>query len=114
SHLVASFRATLEEVAEADLLLHVVDASESAPQAHIDAVEGVLEEIGALHRPRLLVFNKIDAVEDEVVLMGLRARYPGAVFVSAMTREGIQELRDESIRRLLSEHGVDRARADGA
>ncbi|HET9252384.1 MAG TPA: GTPase HflX [Candidatus Eisenbacteria bacterium] len=114
SHLVASFRATLEEVAEADLLLHVVDASESAPQAHIDAVEGVLEEIGALHRPRLLVFNKIDAVEDEVVVMGLRARYPGAVFVSAMTREGIQELRDESIRRLLSEHGVDRARADGA
>src|SRR5688572_21084833 len=114
SHLVASFRATLEEVTEADLLLHVVDAAETKPQAHIDAVESVLEEIGALHRPRLLVFNKIDSVEDEVVLMGLRARYPGAMFVSALTREGIQELREESVRKLLSEHGVGRAKAHHA
>jgi GTP-binding protein HflX len=114
SHLVASFRATLEEVTEADLLLHVVDAAETKPQAHIDAVESVLEEIGALHRPRLLVFNKIDAVEDEVVLMGLRARYPGALFVSALTRDGIQELREETVRRLLSEHGSARARTSGA
>jgi GTP-binding protein HflX len=114
SHLVASFRATLEEVTEADLLLHVVDAAETKPQAHIDAVESVLEEIGALHRPRLLVFNKIDSVEDEVVLMGLRARYPGAIFVSALTREGIQELREETVRRLLSEHGSARARTSGA
>ena len=105
-HLVASFRATLEEVAEADLLLHVVDAAEPRPQAHIEAVESVLEKIGALERPRLLVFNKIDALGDEVALLGLRAQFPGAIFVSAMTREGIPELRDEAIRRMRLENGL--------
>lgn len=104
AHLVAAFRATLEEVAESDLLLHVVDAAEPDPQAHIDAVETVLEEIGALHRPRLLVFNKIDALEDDVVLLGLRARYPGAVFVSAVTREGVVPLRDTAMRQLRALH----------
>jgi GTPase len=105
AHLVASFRATLEEITEADLLLHVVDASEQNPQSQIDAVEAVLDEIGALERPRLLVFNKIDVLEDEVALLGLRARHPGAVFVSAVTRDGIPALREESIRRLRAEDG---------
>ena len=99
-HLVASFRATLEEVAEADLLLHVVDATEPNPEAHIEAVEGVLEVIGALTRPRLLVFNKIDAVPDEVAHLGLRARFPGAVFVSAATREGLPLLRSRALETL--------------
>src|SRR6185436_19023778 len=103
SHLVASFRATLEEVTEADLLLHVVDASEPAPERHIEAVHTVLEEIGALHRPRLLVFNKVDALPDEVAWLGLRARYPGASFVSAVTREGIPELREAALARLEEE-----------
>ncbi len=94
-HLVASFRATLEEVAEADLLLHVVDAVEPDPDAHIHAVDTVLESIGAIERPRLLVFNKIDALADEVTLIGLRARYPGALFVSALSREGLPVLRDQ-------------------
>jgi GTP-binding protein HflX len=105
-HLVASFRATLEEVAEADLLLHVVDATEPDPEAHIEAVETVLESIGALERPRILVFNKIDAIEDEVGLLGLRARFPGAIFVSASTRAGVKELREESLRRLRAESGA--------
>jgi len=99
-HLVASFRATLEEVAEADLLLHVVDAAERDPDAHIEAVEAVLESIGALGRPRVLVFNKMDAVEDEVTQVGLRARYPGAEFVSALTREGLPGLRERALREL--------------
>jgi GTP-binding protein HflX len=100
-HLVASFRATLEEVAEADLLLHVVDATEPDIEAHIEAVETVLESIGALQRPRLSVFNKIDSVTDEVSLLGLRARFPGAVFASALTREGLPELRLAVMRHLL-------------
>jgi GTP-binding protein HflX len=100
-HLVASFRATLEEVTEADLLLHVVDATEPDIDAHIQAVETVLESIGALGRPRLAVFNKIDAVSDEVSVLGLRARYPGAVFASAVTREGLPELRLATMRHLL-------------
>jgi GTP-binding protein HflX len=99
-HLVASFRATLEEVAEADLLLHVIDATEPDIEAHIQAVETVLESIGAMGIPRLSVFNKIDAVSDEVAALGLRARYPGAVFVSALTREGLPELREATMRQL--------------
>jgi GTP-binding protein HflX len=95
--LVASFRATLEEVAEADLLLHVIDATEPDTDAHIEAVEGVLESIGALGRPRLLVFNKIDALTDEIAALGLRARYPGAVFVSALTKAGLPGLREEAM-----------------
>ncbi|HXL15277.1 MAG TPA: GTPase HflX [Methylomirabilota bacterium] len=108
-HLVVSFRATLEEVTEADLLLHVVDATEPDIDAHIHAVETVLEAIGALGRPRLSIFNKIDAVSDEVSVLGLRARYPGAVFASALTREGLPELREATMRCLL-----DGARRDGA
>jgi len=100
-HLVASFRATLEEVTEADLLLHVVDATEPDIEAHIEAVEKVLESIGALQRPRLSVFNKIDSVTDEVSLLGLRARFPGAVFASALTKEGLPELRLAVMRHLL-------------
>jgi GTP-binding protein HflX len=64
-----------------------------------------LDDIGAMGRPRLLVFNKIDALEDEVALLGLRARYPGAIFVSALTREGIPGLREEVMRRLRAEDG---------
>ncbi|HYQ96239.1 MAG TPA: GTPase, partial [Candidatus Eisenbacteria bacterium] len=101
SHLVVSFRATLEEVTEADLLLHVVDATEPDIDAHIQAVEVVLDSIGALGRPRLSVFNKIDAVPDEVSVLGLRAGYPGAVFVSALTREGLPELREAAMRNLV-------------
>jgi GTP-binding protein HflX len=101
-HLIASFRATLEEVVEADLLFHVVDAAEPDPDGHIEAVESVLESLGALSRPRLLVFNKIDAIPEEE-RYGLRARYPGAVLVSAAKREGIAELREEALRRLKGE-----------
>ncbi len=104
-NLVASFRATLEEVAEADLLIHVVDATEPDIDAHIQAVETVLESIGALQRPRLTVFNKIDAVSDEVTMLGLHARFPGATFVSAMTREGFPELREATMRCLASGNG---------
>ena len=111
SNLVASFRATLEEVTEADLLLHVVDATERDIDAHIQAVETVLESIGALGRPRLSVFNKADAVTDEVSMLGLRARYPGAVFVSALTREGLPELREATMRQFLE--SASGAREDG-
>ena len=99
-HLVASFHATLEEALHADLLLHVVDATQPDPDAHIGAVEAVLESIGAHERPRVLVFNKVDALPDEESLLGLRARYAGAMFVSAAKRQGIAALRDETLSRL--------------
>jgi GTP-binding protein HflX len=103
AHLVASFRATLEEVTEADLLLHVVDATEPDIDAHIEAVHTVLEALDALQRPRLLVFNKVDALHDEIALLGLRAQHPGAVFVSAMTRDGLPALRKAIAGRLHGE-----------
>jgi GTP-binding protein HflX len=89
--LVAAFRATLEEVKEADLLLHVVDASADGVEEREAAVEAVLKEIGAGERPRALVLNKADRTPPERLraLAGARA---GAAVVSALTGEGLGEL----------------------
>src|SRR6266702_3229462 len=91
--LVEAFRSTLEENAEADLILHVVDGSDAEPEAQIAAVRGVLAEIGAGQVPELVVVNKIDSA-DPVVLQGLRAREPGSLSVSARTGAGLAALRD--------------------
>jgi GTP-binding protein HflX len=93
--LVDAFGATLEETRRADLILHVVDASapEEDLMAMTAAVEDVLNEIGADEAPRVLVLNKIDAVGDE--RRGeLHRRHPGAVAVSALTGEGLDDLTD--------------------
>lgn len=96
TQLVEAFRSTLEEVVDADLLLHVVDGSDSNPMAQIDAVHRVIREVQADHHappaPELLVVNKIDAAED-LMLAQLRRALPGAVFVSAHTGEGLERLR---------------------
>jgi GTPase len=89
--LVEAFRSTLEESAEADLILHVVDGSDDDPAAQIAAVREVLAEIGAEKVPELIVVNKIDAA-DGVQLSGLRAREKGSLAVSAKTGEGLAEL----------------------
>jgi GTP-binding protein HflX len=91
-HLVASFRSTLREVIEADLLLHVVDASNPAAEEQIETVFQVLEQIGATGRPMILVLNKADAA-DETALLGLQARHAGAVICSAVRREGLDVVR---------------------
>jgi GTPase len=91
--LVEAFRSTLEETAEADLVVHVVDGSDAEPEAQIAAVRGVLAEIGAGQVPELVVVNKIDA-GDPVVLQALRAREPGSISVSATTGAGLAALRD--------------------
>ena len=89
--LVEAFRSTLEEVAAADLLLHVVDASDEDPEAQIRAVREVLADIDALGVPEQIVFNKVDAADAETQLR-LRSLVPNAVFVSARTGAGIAEL----------------------
>ena len=91
--LVAAFRATLEEVAEADLLVHVVNAAYPAPNRHIEAVEQVLEEIGAGGRPIIIALNKADLLPDDTLpeLTGVAANLP-AVRVSALQGTGIDEL----------------------
>ncbi|HEX7100993.1 MAG TPA: GTPase HflX [Acidimicrobiia bacterium] len=91
-HLVEAFRSTLIEVREADLLLHVVDASDVDPEGQIAAVREVLAEIDAHEIPELLVFNKID-IADEVAVRRLRELYPDALFISAQEGDGIAELR---------------------
>ncbi|MBB1516137.1 GTPase HflX [Tessaracoccus sp. MC1679] len=97
--LVEAFRSTLEESAQADLLLHVVDASDPDPEGQIAAVRTVLNEIGASQVPELLVLNKADAA-DEAAIMALRANHPDAVVVSARTGLGVEPLRAELDARL--------------
>jgi len=93
-HLVASFRATLEEAIHADLLLHVVDAAAHDAPEQIAAVEEVLKDLGAGERPALLLLNKIDAVGDEARLMLLRQAHAGAVEISAREGIGLEALRE--------------------
>ena len=92
TQLIEAFRSTLEEVAEADLILHVVDAADADPEAQIRAVREVLADIDALDVPEQLVFNKVDAADAETLLR-LRRLAPDALFVSARTGAGIDELR---------------------
>ncbi len=86
--LVESFRSTLEEVADADLLVHLVDAGTTEPEHRIEAVRSVLREIGAADVPEQLVFTKSDTVPPEVVEQ-LLASHPGALAVSARTGAGV-------------------------
>jgi GTPase len=100
--LVAAFRATLEEVAGADLLLHVIDASSPNRERQIDAVRSVLSEVGAERVPAIDVFNKCDQITDEERAR-LRSAYPGALCVSALTGAG----RDDVIAAMESHLALD-------
>jgi GTPase len=90
--LVEAFKATLEEVVEADLLLHVVDVSHPQADEQIAAVNTVLEEIGAGEKPTIMVFNKVDQLENTATLTRLHERFPHGVAISAKTGEGIPAL----------------------
>jgi GTP-binding protein HflX len=90
--LIASFKATLEETRQADLLLHVADASSPIVDAQIAAVRAVLEELGVEDKDTLLVLNKIDAVPDRTDRERLLARYPHAIAISARTGDGMRSL----------------------
>jgi len=91
-HLIASFKATLEEARQADLLLHVADASNPAVYDQISAAYNVLEEIGIEAKSTLLVINKIDALTNRARADGLLARYPNAVAISARRGQGLSRL----------------------
>ncbi|HPM22333.1 MAG TPA: GTPase HflX [Phycisphaerae bacterium] len=102
-HLVASFRATLEEAIHADLLLHVVDAANPEAEQQVEAVERVLAELEVADKPTLLLLNKADAVRDLAALSILRTRHPQALLVSARSGDGLDELRAEVDRRMRGE-----------
>ena len=111
--LIDAFAATLQEAADADLLLHVVDGGNPEYLEQIEQVQRVLAEIGAAHVPQLLVFNKLDTIEKSILPLhlhdtfALKDAFEGAtqsverVFVSAQTGEGIRVLRE-----LLASHAA--------
>ncbi|RME08509.1 MAG: GTPase HflX, partial [Anaerolineae bacterium] len=100
--LVAAFRATLEEIAEADLLLHVVDVTHPNAQAQAEAVLQTLSEIQADHIPLLTALNKIDRLEDPGAARLAADTFPNAVAISALQREGLSDLL-AAIQRMLYE-----------
>ena len=101
--LVAAFKATLEEVSEADLLLHIVDVSHPEAEAQIAAVNVVLEELDATEIPMLMVFNKIDRLKSEEELHILRCQYPDALPISAQRGDGIPTLLDALAHRFVQQ-----------
>jgi GTP-binding protein HflX len=104
--LVASFTATLEEASQADLLLHVVDASSPEAEAQIQAVKDVLDELGLADHPTLLVLNKADKVPDRSYLDVLRAHHAESVAISAAKREGLDRL-EQAVREALHERALE-------
>jgi GTP-binding protein HflX len=93
-HLIAAFRATLEEVTLADFLIHVVDAGHPERERQMRAVDEVLTELGAADKPVIIAFNKADSVRDSYDLRALTATTPNACYLSALKREGIPYLMD--------------------
>ena len=96
-HLVASFKATLEEARQARLLLHVVDASNPFAEEQIKAVNAVLKELDCYDKPTLLVLNKIDKLTDRSYIDVLRAHHPKSVAISGIFGEGLDDLREAVI-----------------
>lgn len=90
--LIESFKATLEEVSEADLLIHVADLSHPRVDEHMEAVNEVTKELGAYGKQTLLVFNKLDALQNREMVAAYQNRFPGSVAISARTGEGVTEL----------------------
>jgi GTPase len=90
--LIESFKATLEEVSEADLLIHIVDLSHSRVDDQIEAVEAVIKELDAYGKQTLIVFNKIDNLGNRELIDTYLRRFPGSVAISARTGEGVNKL----------------------
>jgi GTP-binding protein HflX len=105
-HLVASFKSTLDEVREADLLLHVVDVSHPLFEEQISVVNETLEDLGAAGKPSIIVFNKVDRLEHRSILGPLRTRHENAVFISASRGINVTSL-EEKIMDFLSHQIVE-------
>ncbi len=96
-HLVESFKSTLDEVREADLLLHVVDVHHSHFEEQMHTVMEVLEEMKVHRKPILILFNKIDLLEEVGIIQSLKNRYPNSVFISAARQMGIETFKQNII-----------------
>ncbi len=100
THLVAAFRATLEETIEADFLIHIVDSSHPHRKVQQEAVIEVLEQLGAADKPIITVFNKADLVKDQYALREFVTQTPNSVYISARTAEGMPHLMDRVVHTL--------------
>lgn len=105
--LVASFKSTLEEITEADLLIHVVDVTSPVFEEQIVIVKDTLEDLGCAAKPTLMVFNKIDRLEDRGLLRELAEEHPRSVFISATRGINLLGLKDQ-VKTLLEEEFVER------
>jgi len=90
--LIESFKATLEEVSEADLLIHIADLSHPRVDDQMEAVEGVIKELDAFGKQTLIVFNKIDKLQNRELAETYVKRFPGSVAISGRTGEGVNQL----------------------
>ena len=103
-HLVQSFKSTLDEVREADLLIHLVDGSSTMVHEYIKVVQQTLKELKSNNKQTLLVFNKVDRMDDEQHEM-LRGEYPNALYISAIRGIGLSEL-EEAIEQEIESHYI--------
>jgi GTP-binding protein HflX len=106
-HLVASFKSTLEEITEADILLHIVDISSPYFEDQINVVQETLEDLGAGDTPTLVVFNKIDMLQDRSILPTLSEKHPNCVFISAVRGINILGLKEAVAQMLEKEFMVE-------
>ena len=105
-NLVASFRSTLKELLEADLILIVLDASSIIIDDHLDTIKRVLTELGADDIPKSLVLNKIDLVQEELELKRLRNKFSDAIFISAFHHLRLDDVRDHIIDKIESDFEI--------
>ena len=105
-NLVASFRSTLKELLEADLILIVLDASSVIIDDHLDTIKWVLTDLGADDIPKSLVLNKIDRVKEELELKRLRNKFSDAIFISALHHLRLDDVRDHIIDKIESDFEI--------
>jgi GTP-binding protein HflX len=106
-HLVASFKSTLEEISEADIILHLSDILSKNFHDQINVVSETLADLGAADKPTLMVFNKIDGLTDRSIIAATSEQFPHSVFISATRGINILGLKDE-VTKLLREEFVDK------
>ena len=102
-HLIDAFKSTLEEAVTADLLLLILDCSDENVLEQYKTVCDVLEDIGATKNPRLICLNKVDRIEDNTVLAGIRRSFPDALCISAKEERGFDELKEKIFELLYGE-----------
>lgn len=105
-HLIASFKSTLDEIVESDILIHVVDITAPNFREQIKVVESTLEDLNSIDKPTILAFNKIDKLQDRSLIYSLANEYKDAVFISAARGVNIQALK-EKISQIIDDYYVE-------